>query len=42
VPAIIYNFKAIGGALRKQRIGDWWRPAKSEGSRGCGANMNAL
>jgi hypothetical protein len=30
VPAIIYDFKAIGGALRKQRIDDWWRPAKSE------------
>ena len=30
MPAIIYDFKAIGGALRKQRIDDWWRPAKSE------------
>jgi hypothetical protein len=29
VPAIIYDFKAIGGALRKQRIDDWW-PAKPE------------
>jgi len=30
VPAIIYDFKAIGGALRKQRIDDWWQPAKPE------------
>jgi hypothetical protein len=28
MPAIIYDFKAIGGALRKQRIDDWWQPAK--------------
>ena len=28
--AIIYDFKAIGGALRKQRIDDWWQPAKPE------------
>jgi hypothetical protein len=30
MPAIIYDFKAIGGALRKQRIDDWWQPAKPE------------
>jgi hypothetical protein len=30
VPAIIYDFKAIGAALRKQRIDDWWQPAKPE------------
>jgi hypothetical protein len=30
VPAIIYDFRAIGGALRKQRIDDWWQPAKPE------------
>jgi hypothetical protein len=30
MPAIICDFKAIGGALRKQRIDDWWRPAKPE------------
>jgi hypothetical protein len=30
VPAIIYGFKAVGGALRKQRIDDWWQPAKPE------------
>ena len=30
VSAIIYDFKAIGGALRKQRIDDWWQPAKPE------------
>ena len=28
--AIIYDFKAIGGALRKQRIDDWWQPAKPD------------
>jgi hypothetical protein len=27
VPAIIYDFKAIGAKLRKQRIDDWWQPA---------------
>jgi hypothetical protein len=27
---IIYDFKAIGGALRKQRIDDSWQPAKPE------------
>jgi hypothetical protein len=27
VPAIIYDFKAICGALREQRIDDWWQPA---------------
>jgi hypothetical protein len=30
VSAIIYDFKAIGGALRKRHIDDWWQPAKSE------------
>jgi hypothetical protein len=30
VSAIIYDFKAIGGALRKQCIDDWWQPAKPE------------
>ena len=30
MPAIIYDFKVIGGALRKQRIDDWWQPAKPE------------
>jgi len=30
VPAIIYHFKAIGGALRKQRLDDCWQPAKPE------------
>jgi hypothetical protein len=30
VSAIIYDFKAIGAALRKQRIDDWWQPAKPE------------
>jgi hypothetical protein len=30
VPAIIYDFKAIGGALRRQRLDDWWQPAKPE------------
>jgi hypothetical protein len=29
VPAIIHDFKAIGGVLRKQRADDWWQPAKS-------------
>jgi hypothetical protein len=30
VPAIICDFRAIGEALRKQRIDDWWQPAKPE------------
>jgi hypothetical protein len=30
VPAIIYDFKAIGGTMRKQRIDYWWQPAKPE------------
>jgi hypothetical protein len=30
VPAIIYDFKAIGGTLLKQRIDDWWKAAKPE------------
>jgi hypothetical protein len=29
VPAIIYDFKAIGGTMRKQRIDYWWQPAKA-------------
>jgi len=29
VTAIIYDFKDIGGALRKQRIDDWWQPASA-------------
>jgi hypothetical protein len=27
---IIYDFKAIGGTLRRQRLDDWWQPAKLE------------
>jgi hypothetical protein len=27
---IIYDFRAIGGTLRKQRLDDWWQPAKLE------------
>jgi hypothetical protein len=30
VPAIVYDFKAIGGALRRQWLDDWWQPAKPE------------
>ena len=30
MPAIIYDFKTIGRALRGQRIDDWWQPAKPE------------
>jgi hypothetical protein len=30
VAAIIYDFKAIREALRKQRIDDWWQPEKPE------------
>jgi hypothetical protein len=30
VPAIIYDFRSIGGVLRKRRIDDWWQPAKPE------------
>jgi len=30
VPASIYDFKAIGGVLRKQRIYDCWQPAKPD------------
>jgi hypothetical protein len=26
--AIIYDFKAIGRALKQQRIDDWWKSAK--------------
>lgn len=29
VPALIYDFRAIGGT-RKQRRDDWWQPAKPE------------
>jgi hypothetical protein len=36
VPAIIYDFRAIGGALRKQRIDDWWQP-EAEGRRASAA-----
>jgi hypothetical protein len=28
--SIIYDFKAIGEAMRKQRIDDWWQPRKDE------------
>jgi hypothetical protein len=28
--AIIYDFKAIGAKLRRQRLDDWWEPAKPE------------
>lgn len=31
--AIIYDFKGLGGALRKQRLDDWWQPAKPEPER---------
>jgi hypothetical protein len=34
VTAIIYDFKAIGGALRKQRLDDWWQPAMLEPKAG--------
>jgi hypothetical protein len=27
---IIYDFRAIGTRLRKQRWDDWWQPAKPE------------
>lgn len=27
---IIYDFKAIGGMLRRRRLDDWWQPAKPE------------
>jgi hypothetical protein len=30
VSAIIFDFKATGRALRKQRIGDWRQPAEPE------------
>ena len=30
MPAIIYDFRAIGVTLRKQCIDDWWQPAKPE------------
>jgi hypothetical protein len=28
VAAIIYDFKAIGGALRKRRTDDWWQQSQ--------------
>jgi hypothetical protein len=34
--AIIYDFKSIGGALRKQRIDDWWQAARVR-RKGAGA-----
>jgi hypothetical protein len=38
VSAIIYDFEAIGGALRKQHIDDWWQPAKVRArAEGCRA-----
>jgi hypothetical protein len=27
---IIYDFRAINDTLRRQRIDDWWQPAKPE------------
>ena len=27
---IIYDFRAIGGKLRRQRLCDWWQPAELE------------
>jgi hypothetical protein len=27
---IIYDFRAIGGTLRRQRLDDWWQPANPE------------
>ena len=30
MPAMIYDFRAIGGTLRRQRLDDWWQPAKLE------------
>jgi hypothetical protein len=27
---IIYDFKAISGTLRRQRLDEWWQPAKLE------------
>jgi len=27
---IIYDFRAIGGTLRRQQLDDWWQPAKPE------------
>jgi hypothetical protein len=28
--AIVYDFKVIGATLRRQRLDDWWQPAKPE------------
>jgi hypothetical protein len=33
VSAIIYDFKAIGGALRRQWLDDWWQPEKPKPKR---------
>jgi hypothetical protein len=30
VAAIIYDFKVFGAKLRKQRLDEWWQPAKPE------------
>jgi hypothetical protein len=30
---IIYDFRAIGGTLRRRRLDDWWQPAKPEPER---------
>jgi hypothetical protein len=27
---IIYDFRAMSEALRRQRLDDWWQPAKPE------------
>ena len=33
MPAIIYDFKALGGTVRKLRLDDWWQPTKPEPER---------
>ena len=36
--ATIYDFKAISAKLRKQRLDDWWQPAKPRArAAGCRA-----
>ena len=30
MPGIIYDFRAIGATLRRQRLDDWGQPAKPE------------
>jgi hypothetical protein len=30
MPEIIYDFRTIGHTLRRQRLDDWWQPAKPE------------